>query len=164
MVAEIPLEVKLCFNLLKGETLLIITMGNKLREDDGVGPYIAEHVTLTNPNIKLVNVGDRVENIIEEIELNHPNKVILIDATDFGGQVGEIRLIPAELLPEKGVSTHSFPLKAILAYLKEEFESIEVKIIGIQVKSTGYNEGINREVLDSANLLIKYINSLDRTG
>ena len=159
---DLPGEIKECFiSPYDKGNILVITVGNRFREDDGIGPYIGERLTPSEKSgIKVVNVEDKPENIPGEVEKEKPVVIIIIDAADFGGDPGEMRLIPTELLPEKTFSTHSFPLKFVVKYIEEEFNTMDVKIIGIQPARTGYGEDISEVVKQSAELLIEYINSL----
>lgn len=73
--------------------LLAITIGNRFRSDDGVGPFIARQIKKSKKNVIVINAEDKPENIIDRAIQLKPCKVIIIDAANFGGMPGEIRLI-----------------------------------------------------------------------
>ncbi|MCX5698549.1 MAG: hydrogenase 3 maturation endopeptidase HyCI [Candidatus Omnitrophica bacterium] len=163
---------------------LIITVGNCFRADDGVGPYIASGL---KPSVKLsvIDAGSTPGNIIDQaIKLfaqqeallerpvrasaRHPalserpvrasaQRIIFIDAADFGGAPGELRLIDAEHIPESTLSTHSMPLPVISRILYEDTQA-EIYFIGIQPKSVEHKDGLSKEVSSTADALIKHIN------
>ena len=107
---------------------LIITIGNDLRSDDGVGPYIAKHCQ----SKKVLDAQDKPENIIEEAVFRKPKIAVIIDAADFDGGIGEVRMIKKEQIPKTTLSTHAFPLN-IIAQIIENDTGARVHFLGIQV-------------------------------
>ena len=109
--------------LLKPESngpLLVITVGNRLRSDDGVAPYIAEHAKRPKNGIIILDAGERPEDIVGKAIEVRPGRVVIIDAADFGGEPGEVRAIPEEFIPENPISTHRFPLRIISRLVTED--------------------------------------------
>ncbi len=133
---------------------LVITVGNTYRADDGVGPYIAEGVTLPKRHIVILNANDRPENIIDTAIALRPKKTIIIDAADFNGNPGEVRLIPEEAVPDVIHSTHSFPLNIVSRIIAEDAGS-EIFFLGIQYKSIAFGEALSADVLDTAMEIIE---------
>jgi len=137
---------------------LIITVGNTLRQDDGVAPLIAEQLLSTKSeilnNLKILNVNDKPENAIDEAVKIKPAKTVIIDAADFGGRVGETRIIPHDQIPETTLSTHTFPL-AIIAKMIEQDTGSPVYFLGIQPGKMGWGEGLSPEVEKTADQIIK---------
>ncbi len=146
-------------NILKPITdglTVLITVGNNLRSDDGIGPYIADKLKST-VNYVIFNAGDKPENILDEVIKLTPKKVILIDAADFKGQAGEIRLIPFEQISEIIFSTHTFPLKAIAAIIIKDTNA-DFHFLGIQPKNTHLSELLSEEVRISGDEIVEYLN------
>ena len=137
--------------------ILIITVGTAFRSDDGVGPYIAEKCKSLKRDIVVLNAGDTPENIIDRAVAIKPQKTIIIDAADFGGHAGEVRLIPEEAIPDPILSTHTFPLKIISRILAED-TGTDVCFLGVQPKDMGFGEGLSPEVRESAELIIGLLN------
>lgn len=135
---------------------LIITVGNDFRADDGVGPYIASKL---KPSTKLsvIDAGSNPENIIDQVVKLSPQRAIFIDAADFGGSPGELRLIDAEHIPETSLSTHSVPLPVVSRILQEDTQA-KIYFIGIQPESVEHREGLSDKVKLAADTLIKHIN------
>jgi len=133
--------------------LLIITIGNSYRSDDGVGPYIASKIKKCKKNLIVLNAEDKPENIINEATRLKPGKIVIIDAADFGGMPGEIRLIEKKDIPDTSLSTHSFSPN-ILAAIIEEDTGADVLFLGIQPESIQFGEGISKPVKEAAKRII----------
>jgi hydrogenase 3 maturation protease len=155
MYGLLTAEIRNLFKLESGITL-IITIGNQLRSDDGVGPYIAKNVQKTRKHIHVLDARDRPEDIISGTAGIRPDRTIIIDAADFGGKPGEIRLIPEDVIPDKSLSTHSIPLRVITRILAEDTGS-EVFFLGIQPGSMEFGEGLSQPIKESAAEIIKLI-------
>lgn len=135
---------------------LVITVGNAYRTDDGVGPYIAEGVTFPKRHIVILNANDRPENIIDRAIGLCPGRTIIIDAADFNGSPGEVRLIPEEAVPDVIHSTHRFPLNIVSRIIADDTGS-EIFFLGIQYKSMAFGELLSPDVLDTARKIIGMI-------
>ncbi len=143
----------------KGRTL-VITLGSTLRADDGVGPYVCEHVKFNRPELRLMDAGTTPESIAQTAIDWKPDKIILIDAAHFQGAAGELRVIPLEEINRQTViSTHSFPLSVTFSIVKEDTRA-ELVVVGVQASSLDYAEGLCPEVEASAAALAEYFNSL----
>ena len=140
--------------------LLIITIGNSYRSDDGVGPYIARQVNKYKKNFTILNAEDQPENIIDEVIQLKPGKIVIIDAADFGGMPGEIRLIEKKDIPDTSLSTHSFSPN-ILAAIIEEDTGADVLFLGIQPESIQFGEGISKPVKEAAGKILACIKKSD---
>jgi len=114
-------------NLLTGDVLdvlkpgpgldLFLTVGNSFRSDDGVGPYLASRLK-TLP-VRVVDAGFTPENVLDEVTALKPSRVIILDAADFGGSPGEVRIISEALIPETTLSTHMVSMNVISKILIE---------------------------------------------
>ena len=139
-----------------GYPFLIVTVGNSLRGDDGVGSYIASKLSDLPKGFLLLDAGDRPENIVTDAVDLRPARTVIIDAADFGGAPGEARFIPDDAIPQTPLSTHSFPLPVITSILRQDTGS-EVRFLGIQAKFLGLGEVISPEVLAAADEIIALI-------
>jgi len=134
---------------------LILTVGNRYRSDDGVGPYIGSKLT-SKENLLVINAESNPENIIDQVIDAKPITIIVIDAADFGGKAGEIRIIDKEQIPEMSISTHTIPM-SVIASIFEKDTSATLRFIGIQPRNVALGEEICSEVKDSALEIIKEI-------
>ena len=131
----------------------VITVGNSLRSDDGVGPYIAGQVKIPKDGVIILDAGDRPENIVWKATEVAPKRVVIIDAADFGGEPGEVRAIPEDCLPENPISTHRFPLR-VISQLVTEDTGARVDFICIQPQSVGFGEGLSERVKAAAEEIV----------
>jgi len=133
--------------------LLIITIGNSYRSDDGVGPYIAQKISKYKKNFTVLNAEDQPESIVDRAVRLKPGRVVIIDAADFGGMPGEIRLIEKKDIPDTSLSTHSFSPNIIAAIIEED-TGADVHFLGIQPESIQLREGLSEPVKKAAKRII----------
>lgn len=146
-------EVKKALTPDKTGATLIITVGNSLRSDDGIGPYIANRFK-GNGKFILLDAGDKPENAVDKAAKFKPAKTVIIDAANFGGKVGEARIIPEEAIPNTTLSTHTFPLKIISSIITEDTKT-KVYFLGIQPKSVELGEKMDGAVIETAKEILE---------
>jgi len=139
-------------------TTFVLTVGNLFRSDDGVGPFIAKHVPHPRGHIRILDAGDKPENCIDRATELKPVRSVIIDAADFGGRPGEIRLIPEEAIPDTMLSTHTFPLRIIAKILAEDTGS-PVFFLGIQPKTMDFGEGLSPEIRSAADEIVRMLSA-----
>lgn len=147
-------DVKRCLKPGKGLTI-IVAVGNRMRKDDGVGPYIASRLE-SSENLVIIDAAFSPENVIDKIIQLNPRCVIFIDAADFKGKPGEVRVIDESEISEYTVSTHTVPLRIVAAVIKSE-TSASISFIGIQTQNVGFGEGLSRKVKKAADEIIREI-------
>ncbi|MBN3041006.1 MAG: hydrogenase 3 maturation endopeptidase HyCI [Candidatus Omnitrophica bacterium] len=135
---------------------VIITIGNSLRSDDGLGPYIAERI-LPLKDILVIDAAQNPERIIDQVVAFRPKSIVIIDAADFAGEPGEIRIIRQDDVPQTSLSTHSIPLSVIGGILIADTKA-SLEFIAVQVKNVVLGQGLSAEVKDSADKIIAIIN------
>ena len=134
---------------LKGK-VLILGVGNPMKQDDGAGPAaIAElktQISKLKNNVELLDAGIAPENYSGKIKQIRPDTLVIIDAIDFGEKAGSIKVIEAEKIGNQSLSTHNISLKTFVDFLKTDLPNLEVFIIGIQPKEADFGEGLSPEV------------------
>ena len=130
--------------IVKGKTL-ILGIGNVLKGDDGVGPHLISHLR-GKTKVDLLDCEEVPENYAQPIIETRPDKIIIVDAADWNGPAGAIRLIDAEEIDNVGYSTHDSSLQIFINYLKKHLPKIDIIIIGIQPKRKGFLESLSLEV------------------
>ncbi len=140
---------------------LIITVGNTYRSDDGVGIYIAEK--LKSSNYLLLNAENKPENIIDKAVQYKPEKILIIDAADFGGRSGEARLLLEDNIPDTILSTHTFPIKALAKILSKDTKA-PVFYLGVQQAHIHMGEILSKEVRQCADELIDLFIKCENTS
>ena len=145
-----------------------MTVGNSFRSDDGVGPFIADRLAAwedarelresegSEMAIDWINAGQNPENIIDEAIARNPDRLVVIDAADFGGEPGEARIIPSELIPESTMSTHMIPLNVITQLIADETGS-ETVFLGIQAVSFSLGEGLSQRVQETGERIVDFL-------
>lgn len=130
---------------IKGNVVIVV-LGNELRSDDSAGilfgNIINEHTSLT-----VINGGDAPENITGLIVKKNPDMILIVDAMDFGGKPGDVKLVSSERLEKDAVSTHG-SLKLFVEYL-EKMTGAQIQILGFQPKNLELGEKISAEVSES---------------
>ena len=116
--------------------LCVVGVGNRLRGDDGVGPAVVERLASGSGRL-VIDGGSAPENYAEAIARFDPDHVILVDAADFGGAPGEVRLLPASAIAASGLSCHASSLGLLAEYL-ETRSSCRVHLLAIQPLSTAF--------------------------
>lgn len=134
---------------------IVITVGNPLRSDDGIGSYIASNLQSIK-SLQVFDAGFSPENIIEDVVREKPEKIIFIDAADFSGKPGEVRVINRQNLLEKSISTHTVPLIVIASILKKDTNA-DIYFIGIQPVTLTFGERLSPEVKHAADNIINVI-------
>ena len=150
---------------LRGEKpIAIIGLGNTLRRDDGVGVYVASRLKNLLGGVRWVEVivaEDRVDYAAKELEKVNPCLIIVIDAMEFHGTPGEIRVVRLEDVEEPYAYTHRIPMKTIFTLMGIEAPTY---VVGIQVASRDFGEGLSREVKVAGDGVIEFLMKILRGG
>ncbi len=155
MLTLLSEEIKTALELPSDGKLLIVTIGNDLRGDDGAGPYIAKQA-INNSKMIVFDAGERPENSVDVAELEKPSKVIFIDAANFGGRAGEIRVINHDQIPQTSLSTHIFPVSVVASIIEADTKA-KVYFLGIQARSTRLGDEMCEEVKRSCDGILGFL-------
>ncbi len=133
----------------------ILGFGNRLWRDDGAGSVIAEALSAC-PDFDAVDGGFVPENYLEKVIENNPETVLLIDAADFDGQPGEVRLLqPDELMPG-GLSTHAGSPQMLARYFEARCGA-RVGLLAIQPGDVSEGDELSPEVAAAVSHLVKML-------
>ncbi|MFC1571906.1 hydrogenase 3 maturation endopeptidase HyCI [Candidatus Margulisiibacteriota bacterium] len=135
-------------NKLRGK-ILILGVGNVMKRDDGAGPAAIAGIN----NIESIDVGVVPENYTGKIKQIKPDTLVIVDAIDFKGKAGNIRVFEAKDMAIRDFSTHGISLITFVGFLKEDLPGLNVIIVGIQPKEVGFGEGLSPEVEKAVNEL-----------
>jgi hydrogenase 3 maturation protease len=149
-------EIRSLLTVSPGEKILIITVGNSLRGDDGVGPLIAESLSSLTEGLYCVDAGDRPESVYDRAVASDATRIIIIDAAEFGAAVGEARIFTSDELPKTTLSTHTFPLSWLAALLEKDL-GCRVQFLGIQAGTFGFQDLMTAEVRRTAAEIVKQL-------
>ena len=130
--------------ILKGKTL-ILGIGNVMKGDDGLGPILISRLK-GKTKANLLDCEEVPENYIQPIIEARPDSIVIVDAADWNGPAGEIRLIDAEEINNISFSTHDSSLQIFINYLKRNLPNTHIVIVGIQQKRKGFLDSLSPEV------------------
>ena len=122
----------------------VLGIGNRHRRDDGAGSLIAEALE-SCPGLNTVNAGWVPENHFGTVARLDPDSILMIDAADFGGQPGQVRLLDPDAVTCSGLSTHTASLQMLAGYLRARTKA-RVALLAVQPADTGPGESLSPEV------------------
>ncbi len=142
------------------EKLIILGVGNELKCDDGVGPYIIKRLKEENleDNKKLLFIDAKTvpENFTGKIRKENPSHLIIVDACLMDGQPGDMKIVNKYDFANIGISTHSMSLSFFVRYLERDTQ-IRIIFVGIEPESMDYADRPTQKVEDAA---CEFINTL----
>ena len=127
-------EVQLRDFLDNSEKLIVLGVGNELKSDDGVGPFIVKQLMRDNiesEGLLLINAETVPENFTGKIRKENPTHVIIVDACLMGLDAGEMKIVDKEDFVNIGISTHSMSLSYFVKYLERDTD-FKVIFVGIE--------------------------------
>jgi len=119
----------------------IIGIGAALRKDDGIGIKVANELDLEGVECMECSCDVGLLHAIEGCDL-----VIIVDAVDFGGRPGEIKVMGAKELPKIHSSTHTMDLGLILSLTELGEQTPRIFIFGIQPADVGFGDSLSVEL------------------
>ena len=126
--------------------VVILGIGNSLRSDDGIGSILAARIQDKIPYI-VYDGSSSPENYLGKIIKDNPDTILLIDAVDFGGTAGEIRLLEGEDIQTVNFfSTHDASISLAISYLKNSLKSAGIFILAIQPKVLAFGDKLSPEI------------------
>ena len=139
------------------EKLIILGIGNELKCDDGVGPFIINELKdLENSNLIIIDGKTVPENFTGKIRKEQPSHVILVDACLMGCKPGEFKIVDNDDFVNIGISTHSMSLSYFVKYLGRD-NDFKIIFVGIEPESMDYSDKPTPAVQKGA---YKFINIL----
>jgi hydrogenase 3 maturation protease len=151
-------EIQSILSAAPGEKTLIITVGNSLRGDDGVGPYIAENLLSLREGFYLIDAGERPESVYDRAIASGATRVIVIDAAEFDAEPGEARIFKGDALPKTTLSTHTFPLSWLAALLEHDL-GCTVRFLAIQAGTFAFEDPMTPKVKETAEEIMEALKS-----
>lgn len=135
--------------------VVIACVGNELRGDDGVGPYVARLLKSTD-RVTVIDCGETPENYLGVITRLHPERVVVIDAADFGGRPGDVRVVARGDVGGGGVSTHAARLTILTDYVEAQ-AGAETFFLAIQPESTEFGRPLSDAAASAARAVAREV-------
>ena len=122
----------------------LLGIGNRYHHDDAVGPYLAEALE-SRPDYDVIDAGIIPEDYIEMTAHKHPETILMVDATDFGGEPGEVRLLYPENVNYSGASTHAGSLRMLAEFLQARTHA-RIGLLAVQPADVSDGKGLSPPV------------------
>ena len=144
------------------EKLIVLGVGNELKCDDGVGPFIINKLKEENienkEKILFINAETVPENFTGKIRKENPTHLIIVDACLMGGRPGDMKIVEKYDFANIGISTHSMSLSFFVRYLEKDTD-FGIIFVGIEPESMDYSDKLTENVEKSA---YEFIDTLKR--
>ena len=144
-------------DFIKGRVCLL-GIGNRYWRDDGVGSYLAEAMESCQ-GLDAIDAGFIPENHLETVVRKDPNSILMVDATDFGAEPGQARLLYPDKVAYSGISTHAGSLRMLAKYLHARSQA-SVALLAIQPADTSAGEGLSPVVTNTLENLVDTLKAL----
>ena len=122
----------------------LLGIGDRYHHDDAIGPYLAEAME-SRPDYDVIDAGISPEDYIEMTAHKHPDTILMVDATDFGGEPGEVRLLYPESVAYSGVSTQAGSLRMLAEFMQARTHA-RIALLGVQPADTSDGKGLSPDV------------------
>lgn len=132
--------------------LIVLGVGNELKCDDGVGPFIIKKLKqddIESERLLFINAETVPENFTGKIRKEKPTHLIIVDACLMGGEPGDIKIVDEYDFANIGISTHSMSLSFFVRYLEKDTD-FRIIFIGIEPESMDYSENLTENVEKTA--------------
>jgi len=117
-------------------------MGNPLKRDDNIGNIIAK------------KLGGIIAEVSPENYTSKDEDFVIIDAIDFGGEVGEVRLFRSSDVVAQLATTHNIPITIFTDLGKR------LRIVGIQPKDISLGKGLSSELYKKIPEIVEKVKKL----
>nr|WP_297827666.1 hydrogenase maturation peptidase HycI [uncultured Methanobrevibacter sp.] len=135
------------------EKLIILGVGNELKCDDGVGPYIIKKLQAEDiedmDKLLFINAETVPENFTGKLRKENPSHIIIVDACLMGGEPGDVKIVDKYDFANIGISTHSMSLSYFVKYLERD-NDFKIIFVGIEPESMDFSEKLTENVEKSA--------------
>ena len=127
------------------ERVVVCGIGNRIRGDDAIGPMVIDSLQdKGDENILFISCESVPESFLGKIVDFRPEKVILIDAVDFGKEPGTVDRVDMHTVKKMNLSTHKMPLTLFVDYLQKRL-NFRLVFIGFQPKNLRLGDEISPE-------------------
>lgn len=141
--------------------VVVVGVGNPIRQDDNVGLKIIESLQGKVPaDVCLLECEMVPEGYLLDIEEFKPSHVLLIDAAVLGCKPGEASLVKLnEVAAFSAVSSHMLPLRLFCEYV-EKSTGAKIRLLLVEPKTMDFGEELSPELKVAAEKLTQVLVSL----
>jgi hydrogenase 3 maturation protease len=138
--------------------VVILGVGNTLKGDDAAGPLVCERLSGRVP-ATVIDAGATPENYIRPILEASPEILLIVDAVDFGGCPGQIRICVPDQIRRFAFSTHALSLHLSIDVIRRE-KKLEVYLIGIQPGGMRLGDSLSPAIQAAVETLVDTLTEL----
>jgi hydrogenase 3 maturation protease len=138
------------------EKLIVLGVGNELKSDDGVGPFIIKKLkgeNIENESLMFIDAMTVPENFTGKIRKENPTHMIIVDACLMDLKPGDMRIVSKDEFANIGISTHSMSLSFFVRFLEKDTD-IKIIFVGIEPETMDWGAKPTANVEKSANEFI----------
>ncbi len=138
--------------------VVIVGVGNPIRQDDNVGLKILEGMQgKVSDSVCLLECEMVPEGYLLDIEEFKPSHVLLIDAAVLGREPGDADLVKlTEVAAFSAVSSHMLPLRLFCEYV-EKSTGAKIRLLLVEPKTMEFGEELSPELQLAAERLTKVL-------
>ena len=138
---------------------VILGVGNILKGDDAAGPLVCERLSGGGLSAVVIDAGTAPENYVRPILNAEPDVLLIVDAVDFGGPKGEIRIFEPAEIRRFAFSTHALSLHLFVDRLEQE-RPLTAHLIGIQAGPRRLGDALSSAVHEATEALAETLAAL----
>ena len=141
------LETDLQEYLKDAKRLVVVGVGNPIREDDNVGLTILQGLQgKLSCDVLLLECEMVPEGYLLDIEEFKPTHVLLVDSAVLGREPGDADLVKVtEVASFSAISSHMLPLRLFCEYI-EQSTGAKIRLLLVEPKSMGFGEQLTPEL------------------
>lgn len=133
----------------------LLCVGNELNGDDALGKCLSSQLREADPDLQVIYASTAPENFVGEVIRFKPERVVVVDAGDFGEQPGKIMELPVDSLQDFHFSTHRMPMKHLARRFRQD--GIDTAFLAVQAKAMETGQPMSGEVKAACELLAQQI-------
>ena len=145
------------------EKLIVLGVGNELKCDDGVGPYIINKLKEENIEDKkkllFIDAKTVPENFTGKIRKEKPTHLIIVDACLMDEEPGAMKIVNKYDFASIGISTHSMSLSFFVRYLERDTE-FRIIFVGIEPESMDYADNPTAKIAKAADEFVNILKEI----
>ncbi|WP_292794329.1 hydrogenase maturation peptidase HycI [Methanobrevibacter sp.] len=144
------------------EKLIVLGVGNELKSDDGVGPFIIKKLkdeSIENNKLLFIDAETVPENFTGKIRKEEPTHLIIVDACLMDSHPGDMQIVDKDDFANIGISTHSMSLSFFVKYLEKDTD-FKIIFVGIEPETMDWGERPTPKVEESANEFIEILKGI----
>jgi hydrogenase 3 maturation protease len=150
-------------NFLDGcEKLIVLGVGNMLKSDDGIGPFIIRKLKeegIENENLLFIDAETVPENFTGKIRKENPTHLIIVDACLMDLKPGDMRIVDKDDFAEIGISTHSMSLSFFVRYLEKDTD-FKIIFVGIEPETMDWGAEPTQKVKKAADEFVEILKGI----